>query len=392
VILIPYGLCLLAVLAGVSYVLLGLWVAVRRGEKCRCPGPERFAVAGYRNPVRWFITQRCGYDLRGHEFNEHDEARCPECGTMVARRRLCRDSMRVRPLATGMLLAVVGACGLRSGWFTLANVAKETPTSALIVVQDVLQTQSPEEVCTELGERIRGTALDQWQTEQSVEVLIRDLRDDDVKENGTKARELLAMLGDDAITGLEKALESDDYQQRQYAAEVLRQHFGYRPNQRMLEVCVEGLGHQDRVAYNAGAGADYLVSHIADAEPLVVRGLGSSDPLRRFLCAAVLACGRRSDHADRVAPMLIAHLADNDIANDAAYARSALEALGAPARPYLERAVNAADRQLRRHAKQLIGTIDAAASRMQAGQPEDAHVPSLGGADRIWFPEFRDES
>ncbi len=194
--------------------------------------------------------------------------------------------------------------------------------------------------------------------------LVEQLRDDDVRWNAMEASESLRRLGWRAVPALESALASEDWQQRQMAADVLRSVAGYKPSPAMLRVEVEGLRHDElprqrrgRRAYtfvfNAKRGAEHLLRHVREAEPLLTAALVSEDQQQRFLCAYILGCAGRDEHAAAVAGVLLPHLRDNDVRNDAIMAAAALYRLGPKVRPYVVAARPSADRQ----ARQLIDLI-----------------------------------
>ena len=74
-----------------------------------------------------------------------------------------------------------------------------------------------------------------------VDALIADLKDDEVRHNAGNAMVELMAMRPLPVQALEKALESDDFQQRQAAADILRSWSDAPPSRRLLEVTVEGL-------------------------------------------------------------------------------------------------------------------------------------------------------
>ena len=197
--------------------------------------------------------------------------------------------------------------------------------------------------------------------------LIRDLHDDDIRANALDALDDLHDFGPLAIPALETALFSDDWQQRQLAAHLLRRIDRYQPTRRMLEVCVEGLrcdglpyGHNKRtgreyclVVANARSGIAYLQQHTTEAEDFISQALDSDDHQQQFMAACLAGYGNLRNVLHRAAPILIAHLFDNNIPGDANMAAPSLYRYGNAIRPYLKAALPQADRQ----ARQLINLI-----------------------------------
>lgn len=195
--------------------------------------------------------------------------------------------------------------------------------------------------------------------------LIKALRDDDTKWNAGEALDALCELREPPLDLLNAALDSDDWQQRELAASVLWEHIhprAWRQREpisavtlRLLEVTVEGLAHDalpydrdaDRYTYvsNANRGFRMLSLHAKEAEPLLTLGLKSDDPQKRFLCALALGFGGVGASAHLAAPILLPHLRDNDIPEDAKWAVAALYRFGPDVFPILIRALPDADAQ-----------------------------------------------
>ncbi|HWB19189.1 MAG TPA: hypothetical protein VG711_02730 [Phycisphaerales bacterium] len=372
--LIPYGLCVVALFAGVGFLLLRAWLLIPRRSKTLCPGPRRrWWVWGL--PFAWVYRRPCGYDLRGQTAGASGCVRCPECGSTITRRQMRRHLVRIRPFTAGVLFTLTGWYGLHTEGLQLSKVVVDAPTTALIVVEKVLAGSTPREVRSEISERIRTTTLTPWEARHEAESLVNDLRDDDVWGNSARATPLLMQLGDAANPILERALLSEDYQQRQFAAEVLRARVLYQPSSAMIRACVEGLQDDHLGNYNASEGVTYLIKHIDCAKDELRSNLNSKDWQEQLLCAAILGCARQLDCVDEAMPILITHLSDNHIQNDAVVARTAVNGFGESARPYLERAIQSDDAQLRRNAKTLIKWLD-----------DEAKQPSLE-PDEPLFPD-----
>lgn len=190
-------------------------------------------------------------------------------------------------------------------------------------------------------------------TETRIRELVEDLRDDDVRFNAGSAVYALQRIGTPAVPHLIPALQSGDYQFRQFAAHVLRRIDPANTDEQLLRVSVEAL-QDDEYPYgktqttfvkNAYSATMYLINHAATAEPLLDVALGSPDHQQRFLAAYILGMGGRAATIERAAPILIAHLRDNSIRGDAILATAALYRFGLAVMPTLQDALADADPQ-----------------------------------------------
>ncbi|MEM1423613.1 MAG: hypothetical protein AAGH64_06380 [Planctomycetota bacterium] len=198
-----------------------------------------------------------------------------------------------------------------------------------------------------------------------IRALIEDLRDDEVRLNASEALRALASTERPALDELHDALDSDDAQQRQLACHVLWNYLephadGHRLpknrtwrrvaqgelTDRMIEVTVEGLRDDGLPVNDDGRGMWYpngahglhrLARHAETARVRLEAALASDDRQQRLLAALARARGGVSGSADKVLPILLPHLRDNDIEKDAHWCAHAIFQLGEAARPALER-------------------------------------------------------
>ncbi len=212
--------------------------------------------------------------------------------------------------------------------------------------------------------------------------LIADLRSDDVEWNAIHAYRILYSSADPPLAELESALESDDWQQRQLAAAVLWYHYdppewrrarGAAPRghltARLMEVTVEGLRSDDLpieratgrcvTIFNAREGFSRIRRHPKLAIEALANGLESEDRQQQLLCALLLGFAGAEAHADRAVPILLPHLRDNEIPEDAKWAAPALYRFGPVALPQLEGALADADDQQRALLKLIIDHLRA---------------------------------
>lgn len=211
--------------------------------------------------------------------------------------------------------------------------------------------------CSALGINQDGVALPE------PESVIAAFADDDERWNATRMLwriRTASRRADDVwvaslYPALELALDSNDWQRRQFAAAALRSFPHYSPSRRMLEVLVEGLRDDDlprsndswTPIQNAAAGTTYLLRHAGLASDSLVDGLESNDAQQQFLCAYVLGMTGNPRGLPGAAEILVDHLRDNDIGGDAVWATAALYRFGARVMPILD-ATRPVDHQQRR--------------------------------------------
>lgn len=425
--------------AGIGLLLLGAWRRLRRGGSRLCPGPRpRFGAALRRlapAPWRLFTMEPCGYDLSGlpEVGGASTGVICPECGARVERgggrlrgvRRPLRRAVRLRPFRLGSVLLAAGvligaAPVVRSGaWVAYV------PTTALVAMERLPHDETVRPFRQELDARVAAGSLSAEDETAVARVIAEQLRGDGTADNAARARSVLSSLWPASEPALQRALESEDGQQRRLAALMLASLPGATMTDAVIEACVESLGHDD-VAWNAtdassallelgepaipalqralgggdeqlrrhaayilrsldappteallresvidletGSRTDHVPSHAKSAavwlveyaeaaEPLLAAAVRSPDPQERFLAAFVAGYGRRDKLLDEAAPLLIAALADNDVAGDARMAAPALYRFGPAVIPHLRPLLDSADAQERAAADLIISSL-----------------------------------
>jgi hypothetical protein len=378
-------------------LMVGILRALRRG-KTLCPGPRRPAWR-LLSPLSWVLTRPCGYDLSGLGPGV---VRCPECGGAIALSRCRSHAHRLRLIPLGALLLMLSAGAAYQLNPRPPRWGRLLPTTGLILIQRALGPETPRAVRHELELRAHPRSLPRWQLDLLIPARVRELRDDGVRGNGVEALWWLKAAAPACIPALERALRSDDYQQRQLAAYLLRDLLS-RPTDDLLRVTVEGLrddtltheparpgsgdpyGRWSLVA-NARTGVRYLTDHAAAAQPWLAECMASTDRQQRLLAAAAAAFGGLSDLAPVAVPVLVEHLAHNGIAEDAKLAAPAILAFGAAALPFLEEARLASDAQQAVLARQIIRQIQVRAPqapRLAAAPRPDIDPRILRGITRF---------
>lgn len=200
---------------------------------------------------------------------------------------------------------------------------------------------------------------------------IEELRSDAIGWNALEAQGYLAEHVEDAKALLAEALMSDDDQQRDLAKDLLRETSATGDVfMRLLRLSVDDLC-SGRGQSRTRRGFQYLVEHAAAAEELLDKGMNSNDPRQRLLCAAVAGCAGRTRLLDRATPILVIHLAENAIENDAVLAARALAGFGAAVAQPLEPSRQRGDEQQRQSVEYIVRrlTTDESPIRLQLKLP-----------------------
>jgi hypothetical protein len=359
--------------------LVLLWWAVFIARKPRrfCPGVPR-PCAAWLWPFTLVTLPQCGYDLTSLRA-ESGVTRCPECGRQSRGRQRRRTTGTFAHLRVGLPFLLLGlfiptALAIRSGRW-----ASYIPDTGVLAIRATLGPWTPKCVRAQLLQRTDMTPVDYsvvpqppltmsyspWQQRWAARLLVSDFVSDSVSNNAEGALWTLSRF-DDRITIplVERALNSEDYQQRQFAAEFLRQRPNYPATDALIRVTVEGL-KDDQFPYsggytylsNAREGWGYLLTRMDAAETEVALAMNGEDRQQRFLCAGLIAATRRAPHLERACSILIAALGDNRQRDDAAFASSAITCLGPQALGYLDPATHGNDPQRRKLAGQLAAWI-----------------------------------
>jgi hypothetical protein len=356
-------ICGWTALAGALLLVARLMLRPDRGGWRRCPGPR----AWWRSALRPVWSGGCGYDLTGLPPADGEAVTCPECGRRVSPVEALAPP-GLRWVRAGVIALAIGALGWGVPMVKTGEWARYVPTPALALSARA-DVQSPS-MRAEMVRRLRDRELPEWAASTAAAALVRELRDDDRPFNSIRAMQSLEQLGAEAIGPLERALASDDPQQRLLSASVLRQIPQYDPSPRMLDTIVHGLAADART-WDEGThtpvalqrrGVQYLARLGERAAPAMERGMRSDDESIRFACAVAAGFGRCESLVDMAAPILIDRLADNDIAGDAALAAPALWWLGEAARPWLAAYTDAPDPQQRSAARLILLELDGPAT------------------------------
>lgn len=215
--------------------------------------------------------------------------------------------------------------------------------------------------------------------------LIEQLRDDDIRRNLISAKSALLTHPDLTPEILYDALEHEDWQVRQVVCQIIWQsadlhrvfiaaplkdgkwnggHWEttdadprYAITDQLITVTIEGLKNDttpiDRPRrrglgyYNASFGVSKLIPIAHQWRHHIERAMYSDDPQQRFLAAYILGRGGVDQSVRKASEILLPHLRDNDIREDAKWAVHALGGFGPPILPLVRDALEDADEQQR---------------------------------------------
>ena len=200
-------------------------------------------------------------------------------------------------------------------------------------------------------------------SEEEIYQEIENLRDDEVKWNAY-GETLIDIMRLDLFEAEKLApfLYSDDYQQRQFVAHILRRA---KPNfrcDRLFEVLVEGLQH-DNIPYdvrntifgdgeflftNAYMAFDDLLDSGIHAKKYLLEGLNSKCRQQKFLCAILLGENRILEELDNTLDILCENLKDDGRMSNGCHAFAALYSYGPIISEKLVTHHNKGDRQSKR--------------------------------------------
>lgn len=206
----------------------------------------------------------------------------------------------------------------------------------------------------------------------TLDELLDQFRDDDIRRNMQKASEFFWTHPDLTPEYLYAALNHEDWQIRQ----VICQHIWIRSRssdgspvkdypitEDLIRVTIEGLCDDttpiDRprrrglVYYNAQFGVSKLIPIAHEWSRELKAAMESDDPQQRLLAAYILGRAGVADAVERASQILIPHLRDNDLREDAKFCSFALGGFGPELLPYLRDAMPSADQQQR----DLIGLL-----------------------------------
>jgi len=223
--------------------------------------------------------------------------------------------------------------------------------------------------------------------------LIAALRDDAVRGNAMHALGELIAADDDAVGAeLERALDSDDEQQRALAACALALRGGSDPSpalarellalltpapgQRFRSITarpwIRSVGRANvderRLAFDVLSGHPQL---FAQVEVELEARLAGADPVLRFDAARIVLARPEARSRTAALDALLEHLADNDLDDDAALAMRLLGAQGRRALPNVHAALPGRDAQSASLLAHLLSYLDPRHPAAQRLRPKE---------------------
>ncbi|GEM_PF-1412284 len=212
--------------------------------------------------------------------------------------------------------------------------------------------------------------------------LVDQLRDDNIRHNLDRALPVLLSHPDLTPGFMYEQLEHEDWQVRQIMAREIWKHASpstiskgytwylgrssweraptnpdYPITEQLVRVTIEGL-RDDTTPYdfprrrglcyaNASFGLSVLTPIAHEWSELLIRAMDSDDPQQRVLSATILGYGGVESAAQRACEILLPHLRDNDLYDDAKFCAPVLFAFGDVILPHLSEALPSADAQQR---------------------------------------------
>ncbi len=371
----------------VILLFVGLcWILRRRAAKRHplaqrpmlCPGPELSdRLLARAHPRRWINLVRrpgCFYDLSGLVPDSTGRVCCPECNRRITSPAQCyrpagqRMHRWRRDVIAGGVLAMLIALSL-SPFVRTGGWAGVLPADVLLAIYQQAGTSTPRVLKRELSNRVYDSTLSRDQRQILAEILLGELGEDDIPRNAIDTVDVLYALGQAATPALERGLRSPDWQRRQLCAHVLRNTQGYLPGDDLIAATIDGLRRHSTGEVNATSqptlsiwvnpaleALRYLPQYPELLDESLAPAIASDDPQQRLMAAAIAGLAGRETLIDQAAPVLIEHLAENDIAEDAKLATLALMGFRSPKLvAYVEPLIDdPTDAQRRTLARQII--------------------------------------
>lgn len=219
----------------------------------------------------------------------------------------------------------------------------------------------------------------------TLDELLDQFRDDDIRHNLTKASAVFWSHPDLTPEYVYSALNHEDWQVRQIICRAIWQQTtdrvvwtprsksgeewagvdkktipadpDYTITADLIRVTIEGLRHDTTpydfsrrrglVYYNASFGVSRLIPIAHDWVDELEVAMESDDHQQRLLAAYILARGGVAQSVERASQILLPHLRDNDLSEDAKFCVYGLGGFGPELLPHLKEAMPAADPQQR---------------------------------------------
>ncbi|MDP7008520.1 MAG: hypothetical protein QGI78_03010 [Phycisphaerales bacterium] len=179
----------------------------------------------------------------------------------------------------------------------------------------------------------------------------QDLQSDQVQWNATNTHyTFIRSKAEIDVEALQKAFEEGDAQSQTSIVDIVKRR-SIKPWRTIIERAVEDL-KDDRgtTEYyfrraNAKTATIYLWKWWSETEPFVRAALSSKDPQQRLRAALIVAFARSEKDMPEALPILLPHLYDNEIMEDARLVVPAIFRFGPKAIPLLLAELKHADQQ-----------------------------------------------
>lgn len=282
-------------LAGAGAVLaawaIGRALPFRRRRYCR---GARSTIAEWLSPFTWLVRTGCGYDLSAHVRNGSHSfpITCPECGRVARRQRdLLRTQARWRLFGMGAILSLAAAGLFVEGFFAQTHWDEDLPTGALVQIERWWGERAPIGVRKQLRKRL--AAMSGEEQTALAPIFIGDLHSQPDAWQPVGSGWVLAQRDSPEIRAvLRAALRSDDWKQRQSAAEFLRDR-DEAPTFDLLRATLEGLRCDSTWFYGFNASntwriRQYLMRHSTAVQAFLRSTLSAIDVQQQQMIAHLL--------------------------------------------------------------------------------------------------------
>jgi len=313
---------------------------------------------------------------------------------------MLRRPRRWRMVTVGGLFALGSSFALVQRFFAQTHWDDDLPTWALIQIEKWCGNSTPIGVRKELRQRL--PSMTPSEQASLAHFLMEQLRGDEVNSNAESAFFILdSNKSPELVRALTTALSSSDWQERQAAAWILRNH-DEAPTSELLQVTLEALRydrHLERYGIAHGneiSAIEYLREHGGVALPVLIAALDGDEVQQRQIVARML-CEMDTEPTVGLVDALIAGFTQADARYESAVCDFLFEE-GIPRLvDYFGRHGEESSQRLREylsHENQTTRCFAASILREITADPNDELIHSLVGSLRFdrwqrWEPMVR---
>jgi hypothetical protein len=195
------------------------------------------------------------------------------------------------------------------------------------------------------------------------EILVKELRDDEVQWNAYAAEHILETMWPLSKEALELETIAGDEQSRIIAARILRLKCKI-PSEVLIAACLADLQDDSNMVHwriqqgNATESVRYLLKWWNISKQHILAALDSTDEQQQFYAAVIAGKKGTKSRVRDVVVLLAPHLMDNKINSEFTLAKSALYRLGPEAIPFLRKQLFCSDSRGRNSLLQIIEYLE----------------------------------